>query len=128
MKKILLLGVAVAGAVALVGCDTSITAAICTDATTVSTSGLALNANQKLALSGIMSSCASTNGGTTFSNSTVALAIIQDAILLQSSGLLSNVHITALAPEQQQTLRRIKGHWSKLSAGYLASHDTQRRE
>jgi len=116
-----LIGLAALGAIGMVGCsstNTAITSAICVDATTLQTSGLALNKNQSLALQGIITTCTATGGGTSFNNATLALAIIQDAILLQSSGLLTNVHITAEAPEHQQVLRKIKTHWERLAAEY----------
>jgi hypothetical protein len=109
------------GALALDGCNTSstaVTASICSDAATLQTSNVKLNANQTLALNGIMSACASTAGGTVFNNATVALAIIQLAIQLQGSGLLSNVHITAEAPAEQRVLERIKLHWERLGEGW----------
>ncbi len=108
------------GALALAGCNTSstaVTAAACVDAATLQASNVKLNASQTLALNGMISSCASTAGGTVFNNATVALAIIQDAILLQGSGLLSNVHITAEAPAEQRVLERIKLHWERLGQG-----------
>jgi hypothetical protein len=115
MKTITLIGAGML-ALASAGCNsTSITSAICADATTLQSSGVALNANQTLFVNGIISSCNSTAGGTTFNNVTVALAIIQDAILLQGSGLLSDIHITAEAPEAQKVLRKIKLHWEHLA-------------
>jgi len=93
--------------------NTSVTAAICADAATLSTSTVALNKNQTLALNGIVNTCASTAGGTVFNNATVALALINDALLLQQSGLLSDVHIKAEAPDIQVLLRRIKLHWER---------------
>lgn len=121
MKKYLLL----LPVMALAGCNststatlTSITSAVCTDAATLQQSAVKLNSNQTLALNGIISSCNATAGGTAFNNATVALAIINDAILLQGSGLLSNIHITAEAPPQQLILRKIKQHWARY-AKYL---------
>ncbi len=104
---------AAAGA-CLVGCNasqTAVTAAICTDVATLQSSTLKLNTNETTALNAVMSTCASTAGGTTFNNATVALALINDAILLQSSGLFSNVHITAQAPEQRQALIEMRQKW-----------------
>ena len=100
------------------GCNsssTAITAAICTDAVTLQQSSVALNANEKTALQGIVNGCNATSGGTVFNNATVAVAIINDAILLQGSGLLSDIHITAQAPEQQLVLRKIKQHWERFA-------------
>ena len=105
------------GLLGLAGCNssnTAVTAAICADAATLQASTVALNKNQQTALQGIVTTCASTAGGTVFNNTTLAIALINDAILLQSSGLLSNVHITAEAPEAQQTLRQIRAHWQKI--------------
>jgi hypothetical protein len=122
MKTISLIGAGMLAlaAVPLSGCNapSTVTAGICTDASTLQASNVKLNANQTLALNGIISSCASTAGGTVFNNATVALAIIQDAILLQASGLLSNVHITAEAPAEQRVLEQIKLHWERLGQGY----------
>jgi hypothetical protein len=114
MRGIILVGLAALG---LAGCNTSttaITAAICTDATTLQGSSLQLNKNATLALNGILTTCASTAGGTSFSNATLALAIIQDAILLQGSGLLSDVHITAEAPKNREMLQRMKLKWESM--------------
>jgi hypothetical protein len=108
---------ALAAAIGLGACNassTAVTAAICTDAAALQSSGVKLNSNQTLALNGIVQSCAATAGGTSFSNGSVALAIIQDAILLQGSGLLSDVHITAQVPADQAVLREIKLHWKRL--------------
>jgi len=104
-------------AFALAGCNTantSVTAAICTDANTLANSTVALNKNQMLALSGIVSTCSATGGGTVFNNATVALGLINDALLLQQSGLLSDVHIKAEAPDAQGVLRKIKLRWERL--------------
>lgn len=99
------------GAASLTGCDSTtqiaITSAICTDAVTLQSSGLALNKPETTALQGIVSTCANTAGGTTFNNATIALALINDAILLQSSGLLKDIHITALAPAQKLAVKKI---------------------
>ena len=115
MLKPIIFGALGLAAIPLCGCDstsqTAITSAICADASTLQGSDLKLNKPQATALQGIVTACASTAGGTTFNNATVALAIIQDAILLQSSGLLSNVHITAQAPDAQLALRKIKAEW-----------------
>lgn len=122
MIKPLLIASSLVGMLALCGCDFSqaepVTAGICTDAATLKSSTIALNAPQTTALNGVLTTCASTAGGTTFTNSTIALALINDAILLQSSGLLSDVHITAQAPADQKVLRKIRldaQAWSKLA-------------
>jgi hypothetical protein len=112
MKLLILTALAAVSAAALTGCDatsnTAITAAICTDAATLQASTIALNKPETTALNGVISTCASTAGGTVFNNGTIALALINDAILLQSSGLLSDVHITAQVPADQKVLRHIK--------------------
>ena len=117
------LGLAIAalavGAATLTGCDTSqtaITSAICTDALTLQQSGLALNKTEQTGLQGIITSCNATAGGTVFNNATVALAIINDAILLQSSGLLKDVHITALAPAQKLAVKKLDLDYAKARA------------
>ena len=108
------------GAASLTGCDSTsqvaITSAICTDATTLQGSGLALNKNEQTGLQGIITSCNATAGGTSFNNATIALAIINDAILLQSSGLLKDVHITALAPAQKLAVKKIDMDFAKAKA------------
>lgn len=108
------------GGATLTGCDstsqTAITSAICTDAATLQASGFALNKTQTTGLQGILTACAATAGGTSFNNATVALAIIQDAILLQSSGLLKDIHITAQAPEQKLAVKKIDMDYAKLKA------------
>ncbi len=103
---------------ALCGCNTSqtaITAAICADANTLQSSSLNLNQNETTALNGVISTCNNTAGGTSFNNATLALALINDAILLQSSGLFSEIHITAQAPEQQVVLEKMKFKWENLA-------------
>ena len=121
MKLLALAALPVLAALPLVGCDTTsqtaITSAICTDAVTLKGSTIALNSTETTALNGVLTTCTATAGGTTFTNSTLALAIINDAILLQSSGLLSDVHITAQAPADQRVLKKIKldaSAWSRL--------------
>ena len=107
------------GAATLTGCDTSqtaITSAICTDALTLQQSGLALNKTEQTGLQGIITSCNATAGGTVFNNATIALAIINDAILLQSSGLLKDVHITALAPAQKLAVKKLDLDYAKAKA------------
>ena len=108
------------GATTLTGCDTTtavaVTSAICTDASALQSSGLALNKNEATAVQGIITTCASTAGGTLFSNSTVALGLINDAILLQSSGLLKDIHITALAPAQKVAVKKIELDYAKARA------------
>ena len=98
------------------GMDTTVTSAICTDIGAVQASGLSLNKNQQLALTGLVQSCAATAGGTQFNNATLVAAMINDAILLQSSGLLTNVKLKALAPEQAQKLQSLKVKWQDLAA------------
>lgn len=105
-------------AAALTGCDSSsqvaITSAICTDAATLQSSGLALNKNESTALQGVITSCNSTAGGTQFNNATIALAIINDAILLQSSGLLKDIHITAeVTAPQRLAIKKIDMDFAK---------------
>lgn len=111
MKKYALtlagLSLMAAGAL-LTGCDTSVTAGICSDASALQASGVALNAAETTGLTGIVTSCASTAGGTVFNNLSVANAIIADAIILQKSGLLADVHITAQVPADQKVLKKIK--------------------
>lgn len=119
--KTLLIGTALCGALGLAGCDTSgvtpITAAICMDAPAVQASGLALNSNEKLALNGIISTCNATQGGTVFSNTTLVAALINDAILLQQSGLLQDVHLTAEVPASQaRPLQHLRIHVGQLKA------------
>lgn len=104
IAAVALLGVAAT----LSGCDTSITAGICSDASALQASGVALNAAETTGLTGIVTSCASTAGGTVFNNLSVANAIIADAIILQKSGLLADVHITAQVPADQKVLKKIK--------------------
>lgn len=110
-KIFLSIPLALVGMLGLSGCDSTsqvaITSAICADASTLQASGLALNKPQTTALQAIVTACASTAGGTAFNNATVALAIIQDAILLQSSGMLKDIHITALAPAQKLAVKKI---------------------
>ena len=112
---------AVGLAIGLSACDTTgvtpITAAICTDLTAVQSSGLALNSNEQLALKGLISSCAATQGGTVFSNTTIVAAMINDAILLQSSGLLSDIHLTAEVPASQaEALKHLRVDTAHLKA------------
>ena len=124
MIKLLIPALAVA-ALPLAGCNitsnataTAITAGICADAGTLQASSVALNKNESTALQGIMNACSSTAGGTVFNKLSVANAIIADAILLQSSGLLKDVHITAQVPADQAVLKKIKMDaqaWSKLA-------------
>lgn len=121
MKYALAIGAAAVAAAALTGCDstsqTAITSAICTDAATLQSSGLALNQNETTALQGIVTACASTAGGTQFNNATVALAIINDAILLQSSGLLKDIHITAeVTAPQRIAIKKIDLDYAKAKA------------
>ena len=120
IKPIIFGALATLSALPLVGCDstsqTAITSAICTDASTLQASGLKLNAPQTTALQGIVTACASTAGGTSFNNATIALAIIQDAILLQSSGMLKDIHITALAPAQKLAVKKIDLDYAKAKA------------
>ena len=98
----------------LAGCQpTSITAQICADAPLVQASGLQLNAKQQIALQSVLQSCAATSGGTSFANANVASALIADALLLQTSGLLSDVHIKALAPEKQESMQALKLRWEE---------------
>lgn len=120
MIKLLIPALAVA-ALPLAGCNstaTTVTAGICTDAGALQASSIALNKNESTALQGIMTACSSTAGGTVFNNLSLANAIIADAILLQSSGLLKDVHITAQVPADQKVLKKIKMDaqaWSKLA-------------
>jgi hypothetical protein len=90
---------------------TVVTSAICIDASALQ-GAVALNSNQQAVLTGIIATCAATNGGTRFANDTIVKALIADALLLQQSGLLSAVHIKAEAPDAQMTLRKIKAHWA----------------
>jgi hypothetical protein len=119
MKIAYLAPVALALAAASAGCTTSntVTAAICSDASALQASSVKLNGVQTTALQGIVTTCAATAGGTSFTNATLAVALINDAILLQSSGLLSDIHITAQAPEGQRVLERIKLHWAQFERG-----------
>ena len=116
MRIILFASAALASALALAGCNNSsglasVTSAICADAAVVQSSTLELNKSQKLALNGIIASCATTAGGTSFSQASVALTIINDAIMLQSSGLLTNVKLKAMAPDQALKMERIQDKW-----------------
>jgi hypothetical protein len=74
---------------------------------TLQASGPALNKTETTALKGVVTTCANTAGGTVFNNATGALALINAAILLQSSGLLKDIHITALAPAQKLAVKKI---------------------
>jgi len=117
MIKPILPIIALAGILPLCGCDSTVTAGICTDAAALQASSVALNKNEATGLTGLMNACSSTAGGTVFSNLSLANAIIADAILLQSSGLLKDVHITAQVPADQKVLKKIKldaQNWSKL--------------
>ena len=70
MNKLLIISATVlASAFGLAGCNNSsglasVTSAICADAAVVQSSTLELNKSQKLALNGIIASCATTAGGT----------------------------------------------------------------
>ena len=122
MNKLALSAALMAG-LGLAGCNTSavtpVTAAICSDLTAVQASTLALNANETTALNAAISACNSTSGGTVFSNATVAAALINDAIILQASGLLSDVHITAEAPVDQAKLIKLRLDAAKLRAALV---------
>ena len=122
MNKLLIISATVlASAFGLAGCNNSsglasVTSAICADAAVVQSSTLELNKSQKLALNGIIASCATTAGGTSFSQASVALTIINDAIMLQSSGLLTNVKLKAMAPDQATPLVKMKQRWEDFAA------------
>lgn len=94
---------------------TQFEADLCTSAQAIPGSGVHLNANQQLALTGLLNACAETSNGTQISSTTVARAIIDNAILLQQSGLLSHATIKAQAPEGQRVLERIKVRWELLA-------------
>ncbi len=110
MNKLFVVAVVALG---LAGCDTTYTAMMCTDAAALQASQVKLNAPQTTALNGIVQACAATNGGTVMTNATMVNAIAINAVLLQGSGLLSNVHIRAQAPEDQRVLERVKLHWDR---------------
>ena len=119
MKISVSIALAAVAAAALAGCDNTsqvaITSAICADAATLQASSIALNKSEQTGLQGVITGCNATAGGTQFSNATVALAIINDAILLQSSGLLKDIHITALAPAQKLAVKKIDLDIAKFS-------------
>ena len=107
---IILSGVSLGVLLSAFSCANSVTAEICSDAAALQASPVKLNANATTAMTGLMAACASTAGGTVVNDLTVANAMIQDAVILQNSGLLNSLSIRAQAPATQRVLERIKLH------------------
>ena len=117
MKRILIIPVLAGAGLALAGCNadvSSVTSAICADAAAVQASPLKLNANEALALKGIITDCAITAQGTSFGQANLATTIIVNAVQLQSSGLLTSVKLKALAPAERDSLTRIRMKWERI--------------
>lgn len=112
MKAIILLG-ALALCLSAYSC-TQLEADLCTGGASLQVSPVKLNTAQQTALTGLMNACSVTANGTQINSTTLAQAIIDNALLLQQSGLLSNVSIQAQAPEGQRVLERIKLRWERL--------------
>lgn len=72
----------------------------CAGAAAMQASQLKLNKPQALALGTLNQNCAILANGSSVNAATITAAIISSAVVLQSSGYLPNVHITALAPEE----------------------------
>lgn len=72
----------------------------CAGAAAMQASQLRLNGPQAKALAGMTQDCAILANGSSVNAATVTAAIISSAVILQSSGYLPNVHITALAPDE----------------------------
>ena len=122
MKALIIAALAASAALSACSTSTTITSAICLDANTLQSSTIKLNHNQSLALNGVVSTCNATQGGTVFTNTTIAAALINDALLLQSSGLFSELHITAEVPENQIKLRMIRARWEGMDRVYRWGH------
>lgn len=120
MIKHIAIAAALIGTAGLAGCNagsnvTSLTSAICTDAAAVAASPLALNANEKLALQGLLNGCSQTAQGTVVNDLTILNAIIADAVLLQQSGLLQDVKLLAeVSPAQARPLQHLRIHAEQL--------------
>lgn len=129
IKPIITLAALAFAATPLAGCDsnplagnaTAIATAedICAAVAVEQSSGLKLNATQTTAVNGLVNSCALTGQGANLSSGALLVTFFSEAVALQSSGLLTNLKLTALAPEQKQKLDRVELDWNKAKAAGL---------
>lgn len=115
MKKLLvvslvLLGISLSAySCAQVQADaTTVATAICTAATQEQGSGLALSKNQTTAINTVINGCNATAQGTNLTQATAVAAIFAGLVTLQQGGLLTQIKMTALAPDDLSALRRTK--------------------
>ena len=125
IKPIITLAALAFASIPLAGCNnplanspTAIATAedICAAVAVEQSSGLKLNAAQTTAVNGLINSCALTSQGANLSSGALMVTFFSEAVALQNSGLLSNLKLTALAPEQKQKLDRIELDWNKAKA------------
>jgi uncharacterized lipoprotein NlpE involved in copper resistance len=127
MKKFIIIS-AVALAAGLAGCNataqadaTVVATAICSAAATEASSGLALNSVETTAVNSVLAGCNATAQGTNLTSATAVAAIFAGLVTLQQGGLLTQIKMVALAPEEAQV--RASGLLPKSTIDWIVKHD-----
>jgi hypothetical protein len=118
------IGIGLAACNATAQADATVVAeAICSGAAQEQASGLVLNKTETTAVNAVVAGCNATAQGTNLSSATAVAAIFSGLVTLQQGGLLTQIKMKALAPEEVATL--VKYGRTRLSdhdIDWLVSH------